>query len=159
MTLKKAIITVASLLTVPCLYVFLLNAFMNKEIAPHARNNFAVAATGASGTGTLNNHTLFGGNAPAISACGTTGAAIISWSTDNTGTVTVGSNPLNSGGQTVPQLRCTITFDVAFQAIPQVTAVSHFFGSQIIGVSRSTTAITINFNADMSAHTFTFNAF
>src|SRR5665213_2416866 len=92
------------------------------RVSPSAGPNMAWGATGASGTGSFNNHTLFDGNPPAITNCGTQPGRTTA-SSDNAGTVTVGTPAINNLGQVVPILQCTVTYATAFTTAPSVSIV------------------------------------
>lgn len=136
------------------------------SIAPNAGPNMAEGATGASGTGSFNGHTLFTGAAPAISNCGTS-PTITSASGDNAGTVTVGISPKNNLGQEIPVLQCTITWATAFTTAPAFTVTMANNSTRRYGVgglnvsiaANSTTVTVLNFDTNAGSATFSYTAF
>lgn len=136
------------------------------SVTPHGGPNYAYGATGASGTGSFNNHTLFTGAAPAVSNCGTS-SSITSTSGDNAGTVTVGTASKNSLGQVIPVLQCTLTWTTAFTSAPAVTVTmadnsARKYGSGNVKVtvaSNSTTVLVLAFDTDAASAKFSYTAF
>ncbi len=142
--------------------------FATREVAPNARPNFAWGQTGPTGptgptggtgsVGTFNNHTIFGGSAPTISACGTT-PTVATGGNDNATTVNIGTHTTDQYGRTVPVLACTVTFATAYTNVPTVTFGSRYNGMQVTAASISTTVMIVYFSKDASGQKFSYHAF
>lgn len=162
-TQKKGYLKIAG---VVALTIFAAYFSATYSVAPNAGPNVARGATGASGTGSFNNHTLFAGSAPAVSNCGTS-PSVTTASSDNAGTVIVGSPAINNLGQATPVLQCTLTWATAFTTAPSVTAIMADNSTRKYGVgninpsiaSNSTTVTIFNFDTEAGNATFTYTAF
>jgi hypothetical protein len=136
------------------------------RVSPNAGPNMAWGATGATGTGSFNNHTLFAGAAPVASNCGVT-PTITSASSDNAGTVTIGSSPINKLGQDTPVSQCTLTWTTAFTTPPSMTITMQNGSTRKYGVgnihasiaANSTTVAIIAFDDNAGLGAFTYTAF
>lgn len=84
-----------------------------------------------------NNHSIFTGSAPSVSACGT-GATLAAGSTDNAGTINVGSG--------IAVLSCTLTFSNSFSFNPSCQVSSSALLSLSLTPSTSNLAINLNLN-------------
>lgn len=94
--------------------------------------SFTMSLTNATGTGvTVNNHTLFAGSAPTLSACGT--SPTNTSATDNAGTVVLGTGNVQ---------KCTMTFATAFTVAPACYIQTNAGGSAGYVQAVSTTAVT-----------------
>lgn len=151
-------------------FLFLFSLLFTHDVKPSNHTlNFAwgqtgptgpTGPTGATGSGgtTYNGHTLFSGSAPAVTVCGTS-SSIVSTSTDNAGTITVGAATKDLYGHVIPVTGCTITFAGAFTFAPAVTLSTNQVGLGITVNSVSTTVLVVQFSHDASTRVFKYTAF
>lgn len=94
----------------------------------------AVSFSTAGTVGPYNNHTLFTGSAPTLSACGT--SPTNTSATDNAGLVTLGTGTVQA---------CTMTFATAFTNVPACNLATNSNAGQPWISAVSTTALTVTF--------------